>query len=327
LAKVFVTASNRDRSEIYNYIKMTIQQFKSNPIDQWTVQELVVLTETNNKEIFISVLEELLKAQRDSVILPVIVIYGIAVVLDSATEQVDLSGRSGLFNNILRSLKERLNNTPMENNHEELLALLRALSALFKAMICLGIEDIDRENIFNPMKAKLDKLSSSKDLEISFLASYASQSLVYIGNDESKKMSIFRRGRLAIGIVEDIKKIVISFDITRFEAIYNKIKDMNDASIKLGWYQALMFADTLLAEQNFGDFGMFITHNKYNSNTRFMQGACLRLEQLATIYKDQEISTQALNLLKYIESHKSEVVQETARISIKRLEGSYNQYE
>jgi hypothetical protein len=283
-----------------------------------------VLTEANNKEIFIAVLDELLKAQRDSVTLSVNIIYGIAVVLNSATEEVDLSGRFGLFYDLLKPLKDRLDKISTENNHEELLALLRALSALFKAMICRGIKGIDRKNIFNPMKSRLDKLSGSKNPEISFLASYAFQSLVYIGNDESLKMSIFRRGKLAIGIAADIGKIAVSFDITRFEAIYHKIKDMSDASIRLEWYQALMVADTYLAEQNFEAFGKFITHNKYNTKTKFIQGACLRLEQVATTYDGQEIGKQAIELLKYFESHKVEIVRETARISIKRLEGISN---
>jgi hypothetical protein len=322
LAWSFANSDHQSSLVIRGYINKIIHQFSLNPIDLGTIQELVVLTETKDKDIFIRVLDQLLKVQRDSIILSVLVIHGIAVVLGSATEEIDLSGRFGLFYDSLRPLKERLDNISTKNNHEELLALLRALSVLFKAMICRGIEGIDRKDIFNPMKSRLDELSDNVDPEISFLASYASQSLVYIGNDESKKMSILRRGKLVIGIAVDVKDIVTSFDITKFEDVYNKIMDMKDFSFQLGWYQALMFADTLLMEQSFGDFEIFITYNKYNCDTKFMQGACLQLEQLASTYKYQEISIQAVKLLNDIELHNTGIIQETAKISIKRLQGT-----
>jgi hypothetical protein len=234
-------------------------------------------------------------------------------------QEVDLNDKHELFFAILRSLKARLDSILDKNNDEEILSLLRALSSLFKAMLCRGIKGLDRENVFNPLKSQLDKLSKSDNLEISFLAKYASQSLVYMGNDESLGMSIFRRGKLAIGIVTDIKDIEVNFDVSKFESAYNKLIAMSDISIKLEWYQALMFIDSLLAEQKFKSIELFILHSRYNHNITFMQGVCFRLEQIAMIYRDQEIGIGAMKLLQDIKSHYTDDVGRTAEISLKRI--------
>jgi hypothetical protein len=240
-------------------------------------------------------------------------------VLYSATEDVNLNNKHELFFAILRSLKARLDNISDKNNDDVLLSLLRALSSLFKAMLCRGIKGLDRVNLFNPLMTKLDKLTNSDTPEISFLAEYASQSLAYIGNDESLGMTIFRRGKLAIGVVEDVKSIVVNFDISKFESAYNKLVDMSDTPTKLEWYQALMFIDSLLAEQKFKSVELFIMRSQFNSNIRFMQGICFRLEQVATLYREQEIGIGAIKLLQDIKSCHTDDISKTAEISLKRF--------
>jgi hypothetical protein len=319
LKRLFIMADEKYKSTIRSWIYDVIHQFNSKPVTLWSIQEIIILTETKDKDIFIRILDQLLRIERDSLLQSDLIVHGLAVVLYSATEEIDLNQKYGLFVVILESLKKRLHNVWDKNNNKELLSLLRALSSLFKAMLCRGIKGLDRENVFNPLKSQLDKLSKSDNPEVSFLAKYASQSLVYIGNDESLGMSIFRRGKLAIGVTMDIKEIVISFDISKFEDAYNKIMDMSDTSIKLGWYQALMFIDSLLAEQKFKSIELFILHSRYNPNITFMQGVCFRLEQVAMIYRDQEIGIGAMKLLQDIKSCYASDVSKIAEISLKRI--------
>jgi hypothetical protein len=324
LVTAFTTASSEDKSSIRSYINLVIHQFKLSPTDLWTIQELVILSGTNDKDIFIRILDQLLRAEKESIAQPILVIHGLAALLDSATEQVDLRGRYGIFSDTLKSLKGRLESVCSDNNDDELLPLLWALTSLFKAMLCRGIKGLDRENVYNPLMKQFESLGKSNSIEISFLANHATRSLAYIGNDESTGMSIYRHGKLAIGIVMDAKEIVVNFNIAKFEDIYNKIMDMKDFSINLGWYGALMFVDSLLVESRFEKLRMFVTNCQYKLDTKFIQGVCLRLVEVAVTHKDHETSNQAIELLKYIKNHNTDSIQKTAKLSIERIQGNDN---
>jgi hypothetical protein len=208
-----------------------------------------------------------------------------------------------------------------EENGEELLPLLRALSELFKAMLCKGINGLDRDEFYLPLKEQLEKLGKFKNPEISFLASYASQSLAYIGNDEPLGMTIFRYGTLALGIALNVKDIVLKSDPTGFISIYNNIMSMNDRIYKLEWYKLLMFVDCLLGREDFLNFEKFVLEKK--SNERFMQGVCLRLEQIAETYRrdqrDAKVSDGAIKMLQGIATNHTDRVQGIAQISLHRI--------
>jgi hypothetical protein len=85
-----------------------------------------------------------------------------------------------------------------------------------------------------------------------------------------------------------------------------------------------MFIDSLLAESKFEDFKLFIISSKYNTHDEFMQGVCLRLEQVVMTYENHEIGNQAIDLLKDIESLNTGLIQEVARLSINRIQGNIN---
>ncbi|KAF9432133.1 hypothetical protein BGZ76_011212, partial [Entomortierella beljakovae] len=321
LADMFRKASDEEKKPINIVIDKIIQQFCENSNSKEYIQELAVLAAIPDQRIFIAIISQLLKVEKDSPIFPELTIHGLAVVLTSAPMEIDLKERQGLLTDILGCLQIRLERIRMENNNEELLPLLRTITALFDAMLCRKIKHLGRLEMYNPINARLTELASDGNIhpEVSFLARYAVQSLAYIGNDESLAMSIFRRGRLAIGIIADIKSAVIEFDLGVFGSFYEKIMGMSDFSIKMEWYQGLLFLDCLLANDDLSSFEKFILQSKLNVNENFMQGVCLRLEQVVSLHSNPHVTHGAQRLLQDIESNLSASVQITARMVLDRL--------
>ncbi|KAF9427390.1 hypothetical protein BGZ76_002361 [Entomortierella beljakovae] len=321
VANMYRNASSEGKKSIYKQINKIIQQFDGSFCSSESIQELAVLADIPDQQIFIAIINQLLKIEMSSPTLPEITIHGLAIILTSAPIEIDLKERQGLLSNILERLQGRLTNIRIENNSEELLPLLRALSSLFNAMLCRNMCHLAREDVYNPIKKRLSDIISDDtvDIEVSFLAQYTIQSLAYIGNDESLSMCIFRRGRLAFGIISDIKSLVFEVNLEKFETIYEKIISMSDISIKLEWYQGLLFIDCLLAKDDLSSFEKFIIESKLNSDQFFMQGVCLRLEQLSSSHANRQVSQASISLLKDVESNSSGLVQKTATASLNRL--------
>ncbi|KAF9411816.1 hypothetical protein BGZ76_005299, partial [Entomortierella beljakovae] len=215
LANMFRNANEGEMKPINTMIDDIIRQFHENSSSKESIQELAVLAAIPDERIFRAIITQFLKIERASPTFPELTIHGLAVILTSAPKEIDLKERQGFLSDILVRLNFRLSNIRGEKNSEELLPLLRALSALFDVMLCRGMRHLGRLEVFIPINDKLSELTSVEnvDPEVSFLARYAIQSLAYIGNDESLAMSIYRRGRLAIGIIEDIKSAVLVFNI------------------------------------------------------------------------------------------------------------------
>jgi hypothetical protein len=322
LANLFNTPVVEDKKLVRDWILKVIEGLKSKIITIDTVQELVVLMKTNDKEIFKNILNQFIKVGKDNPILQVPVVHGLAALFYSASEKVDLEDDHGFFTVILEFLYSQLKKSSWtEENGEELLPLLRALSELFKAMLCKGIKGIDCVKIYLPLKEELENLSQFKNPEKSFLANYACQSLAYIGNNESLGVTVLRYCMLAIEIATDLKDAVVNFDPTKLLSVYEKIVSMNDQIYKLEWCKSLMFADCLLGREDLLNFERFILRKQ--SDKKFMQRICLCLEKVAEIYRcdqhDIKVSNGAIRMLKGIVTYHTGRVQEIAQISLSRL--------
>ncbi|KAF9437728.1 hypothetical protein BGZ76_011437, partial [Entomortierella beljakovae] len=321
LANMFQTCNVEERKQINIMIDKIIQQFDENSCSKESIQELTVLAAIPDQRIFIAIISQLLKIEKSSPTFPELTIHGLAVIVASAPKEIDFKERQGLLDDILEHMHCRLIKIRTKNNSEELLPLLRALSALFKAMLCRGMKHLGRLEVYNPIKDRLTEIASDDNIdpEVSFMSLYASQSLAYIGNDESLAMSIFRRGRLAIGIVADIKSAVLEYDVGVFESVYGKILEMSDFTSKMEWYQGLLFIDCLLAKEDLPSFENFVIEGKLNSDEDFMQGVCLRLEQVAYLHSSQHIALGAQRLLQDLASNPSKKVQAMAQMVLGQL--------
>ncbi|KAF9405355.1 hypothetical protein BGZ76_006597, partial [Entomortierella beljakovae] len=127
LANMFIRANDEEKKPINIMIEKIIQQFDENSSSKESIQELAVLASIPDQRIFIAIISQLLKVEKDSPTFPELTIYGLAVTLTSAPKEIDLKERQGLLADILERLQFRLQKTRIENNNEELLPLLRAL--------------------------------------------------------------------------------------------------------------------------------------------------------------------------------------------------------
>ncbi|KAF8977868.1 hypothetical protein BGZ46_007053, partial [Entomortierella lignicola] len=246
-------------------------------------------------------------------------LQGLAVVLNSYPEEIDMKGKEGFYSDILVLLQTRLDNARTTKNEGQLIPLLYAIIALLNAMRYGEVDRLDRGRIFNPLKSSLGKLGSHKDATVSFLTSYANQSLVHVGNDEPLEKSIFRHGLLAIRIAVDIATGIKNVDLGKFESAFKRIMEMNDFSIKASWYKGLVLLDSTIYVQDWIKFEELILMSNLKSNEYFLQGACLRLEQIAITQPNQGVRDGAIKFLRYILEKSSDNTQHVAFAALGRL--------
>ncbi|KAF8950975.1 hypothetical protein BGZ46_004225, partial [Entomortierella lignicola] len=230
-----------------------------------------------------------------------------------------MKGKEGFCSDILMLLQTRLDNARTKKNEGELIPLLYAIIALLSAMRYREVGILDRDRIFNPLKTSLARLESHKNTTVSFLTSYANQSLFHVGNNESLEKSIFRHGLLAIRIATDIASGIKNVDLGKFESAFQSIMEMNDFSIKASWYKGLVLLESTVYVQDWAKFEELILVSNLKSNERFLQGACLRLEQTAAIQPSQDVRDGAINLLYYVLENSSKGVGHVALTSLERL--------
>ncbi|KAI8605687.1 hypothetical protein EDD21DRAFT_117627 [Dissophora ornata] len=214
--------------KVYDIIK----EFGKSPITFDTVQELVVLANLPNRDIFLYITTEILCVLRNMRLLSSIALQGLAVILDSLPDEVDLSSLQGTFVDILEPLQARLSGIRTASNIDELLPLLIALNSLLDAMVRRKVSGLDRESIYDNLKTRLGSLTSHSNVMVCFQALYAQQALAIIGNDESLPMSIYRHGKSIFALAGNISNMATKFDLAGAESAYQNIIKIFDSSIK-----------------------------------------------------------------------------------------------
>ncbi|KAI8599516.1 hypothetical protein EDD21DRAFT_339706 [Dissophora ornata] len=226
-----------------------------------------------------------------------IALQGLAVILDSFPDKIDLGSLHGTFVEILKTLQARLCSISTANNIDELLPLLIALNSLLDAMVRREVFGLDRESVYDILKTRLDSLTSHSNAMVCFQALYAKQALTVVGNNESLPMSIYRRGKLAFVLAGNITSIVTKHDLSKVEPAYQNIKKIFDVSIQDRWYQGLIYVDYLVGQHSWEEFEDFVLHSKFQSDVCFLLGLVLRLEEIAVVQTDTAISNGAIQFL------------------------------
>ncbi|KAF9198649.1 hypothetical protein BGZ49_000467, partial [Haplosporangium sp. Z 27] len=319
----FIAADEGAQSILRDQIYDIIKQFDNNLVTLDAVRELVILGRIPEKDVFLQITEKLLRVIRDSISLSTIALQGLAVALNSCPKEINMSGEQGFYLDILGALKQRLETVRSEQNECQLIPLLNAITALLNAMVCRNLHAVDRERIFQPLNSILGGLKSHDNTTVNFLASYALQGLAYVGNDESLEMSIYRHGRLAIMMGIDIASGVSNVDLGKFVDAYSKFKELNDFSFKASWYQGLVYLDCTLELQDWIEFETFILKSKLKSDERFLQGVCLRLEQIAMTESSKDINNSSVEFLHFLRVNPAKDVQQVALATLERLGISY----
>ncbi|KAF9177452.1 hypothetical protein BGZ49_005635, partial [Haplosporangium sp. Z 27] len=94
---------------------------------------------------------------------------------------------------------------------------------------------------------------------------------------------------------------------------------MNDFSIKASWYKGLILLDSTIYVQDWTKFEELLLMSNLKSNKHFLQGACLRLEEIAAIQPNQDARDGAINLLYYVLENSSKGIGQVALTSLERL--------
>ncbi|KAG0008246.1 hypothetical protein BGZ80_003657, partial [Entomortierella chlamydospora] len=314
----YINGNEKTKSVLRNQINEIISQFDNSFISLEAVQELVILAKIPDRLIFLHVITQMLKVLKEKPLLASIVLQGMAVAINFCPEEINMDDMQGAYLDILRPLKKHLETVRSKKNEYQLIPLLFSLSALLNAMVCKNVSKLDRKTIFNPLVASLKDLESHDDTTVVFLAFYAEQALAYIGNNESLAMSIFRRGRLAIAMAGDIANGISSADLGKFVSAYDNFTAMCDFSVQDEWYPGLAYVDCILEQQNWPAFEEFVLQSKLKSDECFLQGICLRLEQIAATQQN-EIHHGAIKFLQTLASSSIKTVQKTANAAIERL--------
>ncbi|KAF9291174.1 hypothetical protein BGZ68_004879 [Mortierella alpina] len=295
-----------------------INEFGPSGVTFDTVQELVVLADVRDREIFLHIVTKILHVLRDSSLLSGTTLQGLAVVLDSFPDDIDLSSALGAFMEILAPLQKRLSDIHTVDNDLQLVPLLSALNALLDAMVRRRVSGLDREAVYNNLRTLLDGLTSHPNVVVFFQALYAKQALAIIGNNETLPMSIFRRGKLAFMLAGNISNMAAKFDLASAESAYQNIKDIFDNSIRDGWYQGLIYADYLLGQRSWWQLEDFVLRSKFRSDICFQLGAVLRLEQIAVAQVD--VRNEAIKFLTALGEKHIPLVPEMVQNALLRLQ-------
>ncbi|KAF8959665.1 hypothetical protein BGZ46_001714, partial [Entomortierella lignicola] len=314
----FIAANDENRATLLIHINEIIDKFDTSSATLDTVRELVILGRIPVWDSFLRITEKLLKAIKDSILLQTTALQGLAVVLNSCPEEIDMKGKEGFYSDILMLLQTRLDNARTTKNEGELIPLLYAIIALLNAMRYREVGKLDRDRISNPLKYSLGKLDSHKDTTVRFLTSYANQILLHVGNNESLEKNIIRHGLLAIRIAVDIASGIKNVDLGKFESAFQSIMKMNDFSIKDSWYKGLILLDSTIYVQDWTKFEELVFESKFKSE-HFLQGACLRLEQIAGTQPNQDVRDGAIKFLHYILEKSSDNDRHMARAALGRL--------
>ncbi|KAF8976373.1 hypothetical protein BGZ46_008321 [Entomortierella lignicola] len=315
----FIAADEVARAILLIHINEIIDKFDTSSAALDTVRELVILGRIPVWDTFLRITEKLLKAIKDSILLQTTALQGLAVVLNSCPDEIDMKGKEGFYSDILALLQTRLDNARTKKNEDELIPLLYAIIALLSAMQYREVGKLDSDRIFNPLKTSLARLESHKNTTVSFLTSYANQSLFHVRNNESLEKSIFRHGLLAIRIAVDIASGIKNVDLGKFESAFQSIMKMNDFSIKASWYTDLILLDSTVYVQDWTKFEKLVLMSNLKSKERFLQGACLRLEQIAGTQPSQDVRDGAIKFLRYILANSSNNGQHIAHAALGRL--------
>ncbi|KAF9105236.1 hypothetical protein BGX27_009714 [Mortierella sp. AM989] len=321
LVASFNNADAITKVTICKEIQEVIKEFDTKSFSFESVQELVVLATIPDRSIFQGIISRMLNALQDSPLLPTVILQGLAVMLNSRPKEIDLKNKQGVFLDILSPLSERLKLLRLEGNDGQLFPLLRALASLFDAMLHGEVFGLDQKGIHDPLDEFLKKLlDSSLDQTVIFLAQYAKQALAYIGNDESLGKSIYRRISLTFGLIDDLKGVVTILDVGKIESAHKKFLEICDFSVKNAWYQGLVYVDFVISLQDWPRFEKFVLESKLRTDVNFLQGICLRLEQIAATNSREDVREGAMKMLRHFNEISDKLVKTVASNVLERLE-------
>ncbi|KAF9403865.1 hypothetical protein BGZ76_007181, partial [Entomortierella beljakovae] len=166
LLRLFKSSDETVKTDCKNLIQESINQFNADVFDLPTLQELVVFSTIPDKDIFLRIIQKLLQVLESSHTFPIMLPYGLAVILSTYPEKLDLANVTEVLTSILTLIQNAFLNN---NDNLQRLPLLQAFSALLDVMVLRKVVITDTDS---QLDEKLQDLKRHKDATISFISSY-----------------------------------------------------------------------------------------------------------------------------------------------------------
>ncbi|KAF9990671.1 hypothetical protein BGZ75_000489 [Mortierella antarctica] len=296
----WVQAIEKDRDEqkrLRELAKSLVRAFIRDELkDADAIAEVTYMAPVLEKAEFRSLLKLFINSLKDSALLEIHSLEGIAQLLGSTSDTVEADG--------IHSQSE-----------DYIYRLTTTVSRVLDAMADGYVTGVERENLHQPLRDYLESLKGSDDPYLVFHAAYAFQALLCVPNDESAwEATVRKSGRILNGIFQ-LVGAVKALDVNSFidglctlqtglgevyamaerirdeyievQSLYNSGRELKaalqDVSFKSrrSWYTALRGADTLLRNGHLANFKKLVCDAPCRRALAFQWGVCLRMGNLA----------------------------------------------
>ncbi|GJJ68678.1 hypothetical protein EMPS_01024 [Entomortierella parvispora] len=297
--------------------------------DQKVIAEILCLAPAMKRRDFQAVLKLFVNEIKDSALLDVPALDGLAQLIQSASPgYIDAND----LVQILTLLNIRLQSTFQKSSHH-VYQLTLTVSRVLDAMVDSEIEGLDRVNLHEPLLAYFEDLKKAEDPYLVFQAVYTYQALLSVPDDEEIWRAALRRTGAVIKGVSGLASAIKGLDITAFidglQSIqgglrganqffgivmdaYTGVMDLKEGgqgfleSLKSGlsfkqkraWYPVLRAADVLVRNGELVKFKALVWEAPCRLDQAFQWGLCQRLRYLAVApYLDVDSQKDAVAFL------------------------------
>lgn len=293
--------------------------------DAKAIAEIVYLAPVLQKDDYRYLFNQLYDGIDRSNLLHVHHLEGLTQVIHSAASNYLIAGD---LVRILGILSQRLKEAPDQAPHS-MYRLTLAVSRVLDAMADTGLQELDREKLYKPFSAYLDKLQDDLDPYLVFQSAYSFQALQYVlGNDcpwQTTLQSLLEPDgtKMALDVdafIDELKNIqqdmAAAPDIPQLDRNVYKcttaleksgkrfrtcLKEYGCFEPKQPWYSALRGADTLIRAGRLVEFKRLVCEAPCRRDPAFQWGLCQHLGSLAADSKcDTATRQSAIAFLKEI---------------------------
>ncbi|KAF9939552.1 hypothetical protein BGZ67_009318 [Mortierella alpina] len=310
----WVQAIEKDQDEqrrLRELAKSLVRAFIRDELkDADAIAEVTYMAPVLEKAEFRSLLKLFINSLKDSALLEIHSLEGIAQLLGSTSDTVEAD-------DLVKTL--RYVNANLQGIHSQsedyIYRLTTTVSRVLDAMADGYVTGVERENLHQPLRDYLESLKGSDDPYLVFHAAYAFQALLCVPNDESAwEATVRKSGRILNGIFQlvgamkalDVNSFIdglctlqtglgevyamaerIRDEYIEVQSLYNSGRELKaalqDVSFKSrrSWYTALRGADTLLRNGHLANFKKLVCDAPCRRALAFQWGVCLRMGNLA----------------------------------------------
>ncbi len=310
-----------DKATWTSLAKKVVEQFKQTKVKTLaSIQELVALATVDDPELHRTITNAFLDALKPEKnrLLSLPLLRGLsAMVLHrrDLTQDIHSVGDSVT---LLRAVLEVLKNIHVDSNQEQAQTLLHTLSLLLDQMVYLGIKELDRITIQEPLQSVLNRLADQKKYpELVWPITYIQQALARLPNNERFSEALIRRALPILGglsylttfglKIASAEVFISGFEPDKLWEAYNCFKEAFNGVAWLKerpWYGELCFIDVLIGVGKLDLLGMLLAQNKAPREMHYLHGLCDRLERIACMHDEVDARDDALRMLSALKEGK-----------------------